>query len=48
MEILNKDELQNIYGGGALFKIVMGIVTAGSLIVGIFNGYFNNLKAKRK
>ena len=48
MKILNNDELENIYGGGALFKIVMGLVTAGTLLVGIVNGYLNTYKAKRK
>lgn len=48
MEILNNNELENIYGGGLMFKVVMGIITAGAFVVGVLNGYLNSLRTRRK
>ena len=46
IKILNEKELKDIYGGGVLFKIAMGIITAGSFIVGIVDGYLRPLKCR--
>jgi hypothetical protein len=45
---LKSNELENIRGGGALFKIAMGFLTAGSFIVGLVDGYLRPLKCRNK
>ena len=46
MKILNEEELKNIYGGGALFKIAMGLITAGAFVIGVIDGYLRPLKCR--
>ena len=46
MEILKQDELHNIVGGGLTLKFIMGIITAGTFIVGLVDGFLRPLKCR--
>ena len=46
MEILKKDELNNVKGGSIIFKAIMGIVTAGSFIIGLVDGIIRPLRCR--
>ena len=46
MEILKKEELKNINGGGITFKFIMGLITAGTFIVGLVDGFIRPLKCR--
>lgn len=46
MKILNDEELKNIYGGGVIFKIAMGLITAGAFAIGVIDGYLRPLKCR--
>ena len=47
MERVEGNELKNVTGGGVVLKIVMGIVTAGSFLVGLVDGYLRPLKCRK-
>ena len=46
MEIVNKEELNSITGGGITFKFIMGLITAGTFIVGLVDGFLRPLKCR--
>ena len=46
MEILKKEELTTVKGGGLTLKLVMGIITAGTFIVGLIDGFIRPLKCR--
>lgn len=46
MEILQKEELNDIKGGGFALKLIMGIITAGTFIVGVVDGFLRPLKCR--
>lgn len=36
---IEKEELQNIYGGGSVGLLILGVIGLGTLIAGIIDGY---------
>ena len=45
---LKEEELKTIKGGGTIFKLAMGFLTAGAFIVGLVDGYLRPLKCRNK
>ena len=46
MEILKNEEMKEVKGGGLSLKFLMGILTAGTFIVGIIDGILRPLKCR--
>ena len=46
LEILKQEELKNVKGGGITFKFIMGLITAGTFIVGLVDGFLRPLKCR--
>lgn len=46
MEILDSNELKDVRGGGLIFKIAMGVLTVGSFVIGVIDGYLRPLKCR--
>ena len=46
MEILKKEELTSIVGGGLTFRFIMGLISAGTFIVGLIDGFLRPLKCR--
>ena len=46
MEIQNKNELLEVKGGGISIKLIMGLITAGTFIVGLVDGFIRPLRCR--
>jgi len=48
LEIVNKTELKNVKGGAFGVKLIMGILSAGSFIIGLIDGFLRPLKCRNR
>lgn len=48
MLIINKEELKNVKGGAFGLKIFVSIISAGTFIIGLVDGFLRPLKCRNR
>jgi len=46
LEILKKEDLEEVKGGGLGIKTIMAIVSAGAFVIGLVDGFIRPLKCR--
>lgn len=48
MKTLSITELKNVKGGALISKLIMSLITGGSFIIGLIDGYLRPLKCRHR